>query len=91
MSESNECLNELKKRFPKSANDNGVKMLMKDITSAFETEKDDASVRLGPSLTEKEIKLRSAAKDYKEWFVGHCNTTTDIKEVRAVSTHPFIQ
>lgn len=80
VTESNECLNELKKRFPKSANDNGVKMLMKDITSAIESEKDDSSDRIGLSLTEKEIKLRSAAKDYKEWFVGHCNTTTDIKE-----------
>lgn len=80
VTESNECLNELKKRFPKSANDNGVKMLMKDITSAIESEKDDSSDRIGLSLTEKEIQLRSAAKDYKEWFVGHCNTTTDIKE-----------
>lgn len=80
VSESSECLNELKKRFPKSANDNGVKMLMKDISSAVESEKGDGADRLALSLTEKEIQLRSAAKDYKEWFVGHCNTTTDIKE-----------
>lgn len=80
VTESNDCLNELKKRFPKSANDNGVKMLMKDISSAVESEKSDATDRIGLNLTEKEIQLRSAAKDYKEWFVGHCNTTTDIKE-----------
>lgn len=80
VTESNECLNELKKRFPKSANDNGVKMLMKDINIAMEVEKSDANRRFTLSLTENEIQLRSAAKDYKEWFVGHCNTTTDIKE-----------
>lgn len=80
--ESQECLNELKKRFPKSADDNGVKMLMKDISSAMAIDKRDEIERLleQVELTKKEVQLRSAAKDYKEWFVGHCNTTTDIKE-----------
>ncbi|KAJ6648158.1 WD and tetratricopeptide repeats protein 1, partial [Pseudolycoriella hygida] len=63
-----------------TADDSGVKMLMKDITSAMESEKTDSTDRIMLKLTEKEIALRSEAKDYKEWFVGHCNTTTDIKE-----------
>ncbi len=82
MAESTECLNQLKERFPDLRDDRYVRMLMKDISRAMELEKGDAddADRIGPSLTEKEIQLRSAAKDYKEWFVGHCNTTTDIKE-----------
>lgn len=80
VNESNDCLNELKIRFPKSANDNGVKMLMKDIISAMEAEKGNDTGRGIMTYTEKEIQLRLTAKDYKEWFVGHCNTTTDIKE-----------
>lgn len=80
VTESNDCLEELKIRFPKTADDIGVKMLMKDISSAIEGEKGDSADRMELSYTEKEIQLRIAAKDYKEWFVGHCNTTTDIKE-----------
>lgn len=83
VNESNDCLNELKIRFPKSANDIGVKMLMKDISSAMESEKGDNNAnrdRTRLIYTDKEIQLRTTAKDYKDWFVGHCNTTTDIKE-----------
>ncbi|KAI4458640.1 wd repeat domain-containing family [Holotrichia oblita] len=34
-----------------------------------------------PSMTKQEKDLRAASKDYELRFVGHCNTTTDIKEV----------
>lgn len=34
-----------------------------------------------PSVTKQEKELRAASKDYDLRFVGHCNTTTDIKEV----------
>lgn len=33
-----------------------------------------------PVTSEKELYWRSLAQDYAERFVGHCNTTTDIKE-----------
>lgn len=80
VTESSKCLNELKKRFPKQANDNGVKALMKDISIALDSEKSEGTEIIGIRLTDRELKLRSEAKDYKGWFVGHCNTTTDIKE-----------
>lgn len=33
-----------------------------------------------PTLPDQEIKLRDAAIDFQSSYLGHCNTTTDIKE-----------
>lgn len=32
-----------------------------------------------PNLPEQELKLRDAAIDFETRYLGHCNTTTDIK------------
>lgn len=76
---SNDCLRELKKRFPSHECDQSVKMLEQDINQAL-------SSRAAPNresnekLSENELYWRNAAKDYSQRYIGHCNTKTDIKE-----------
>lgn len=79
--EAEMCLKELIARFPNYANNHGVLVLRKEIQMSAENKKNEQSdsfTLLDLSKTEEE--LRSKAKDYKERFIGHCNTTTDIKE-----------
>ncbi|CAH2085043.1 unnamed protein product [Euphydryas editha] len=81
--ESQECLNYFKDRFPRFAESHAVFLLQKDINMALEmleTKSDEASEEEGQSGSDLERQLRSSALDYKCRFVGHCNTTTDIKE-----------
>lgn len=98
--EAQECLNEIRSRFPDYANNHGVLMLNKDIETALEKKETNGN---GTTVTELELSenekvgsrnfwvfgfnffflmqyWRSLARDYKERFVGHCNTKTDIKE-----------
>lgn len=79
LKEANVCLEELKKRFPNYSNNHGVMMLKKDIDSALEN-KCQTNCPPDNNNSQNEQYWKSVAMDYKERFVGHCNTTTDIKE-----------
>ncbi|GAB0097419.1 Tetratricopeptide repeat [Sergentomyia squamirostris] len=82
ISEASQCLAELKSRFPEYAQSYGVQMLEQDIERAVK-QPNSTSSQDGPDLfdlSENEIFWRSSAKDYRDRFMGHCNTTTDIKE-----------
>ncbi|XP_026318879.1 WD and tetratricopeptide repeats protein 1 [Hyposmocoma kahamanoa] len=84
--EASECLKYFKDKFPRHATSHAVFLLQKDITVALDNiERQPDDVRnsndedsQSTSLLERE--LRKTALDYKHRFVGHCNTTTDIKE-----------
>lgn len=79
--EAVKSLEELKSRFPTYASNYGVMMLQKDIDLACGRAPNVALTWYhGLEMSENEKYWRSGAKDYKERFVGHCNTTTDIKE-----------
>lgn len=72
-------INRALKRASKSKNDN----LFTDNRS-FQLYVDDKNNSLsanGGNLCEQEKVWRSEASDFKQRFCGHCNTTTDIKEV----------
>lgn len=86
--EADECLKELIRRFPNYANNHGVLMLNKDIkenrqTTPSQQQQQQSSVAdllARGEMTDDEFYWRCKAKDYDSRFVGHCNTTTDIKE-----------
>ncbi|XP_026488710.1 WD and tetratricopeptide repeats protein 1 isoform X2 [Vanessa tameamea] len=81
--EAHECLLYFKDKFPKHAESHAVFLLQKDINVALETmetQPDEATEEDGQSGSVLERQLRSSALDYKCRFLGHCNTTTDIKE-----------
>ncbi|XP_047531027.1 WD and tetratricopeptide repeats protein 1 isoform X2 [Vanessa atalanta] len=81
--EAHECLLYFKDKFPKHAESHAVFLLQKDINVALETmetQPDEATEEDGQSGSALERQLRSSALDYKCRFLGHCNTTTDIKE-----------
>ncbi|CAO1378053.1 unnamed protein product [Diamesa serratosioi] len=78
---SNECLQELKRRFASHVDNHGVMMLERDINEALlnrtVTGPEERSIN---KLSDNEIFWRADAKDFKERFIGHCNVKTDIKE-----------
>ncbi|XP_073845069.1 WD and tetratricopeptide repeats 1 [Musca autumnalis] len=87
--DADECLKELIRRFPSYANNHGVLMLNKDIKENRQTtpshqqqqqQSPVADLLARGEMSDEEYYWRCKAKDYKERFVGHCNTTTDIKE-----------
>ncbi|GBP39649.1 WD and tetratricopeptide repeats protein 1 [Eumeta japonica] len=83
--EAHECLLYFKDKFPRHANSHAVFLLQKDINVALEnieTQPDEVSSDgdEGQATSALERQLRSAALDYSQRFLGHCNTTTDIKE-----------
>ncbi|XP_065366918.1 WD and tetratricopeptide repeats protein 1 [Calliphora vicina] len=87
--EADECLKELIRRFPNYANNHGVLMLNKDIKENRQTTPQQhqqqqhspgADILDRGEMTNDEFYWRCKAKDYSQRFVGHCNTTTDIKE-----------
>ncbi|XP_017468152.1 PREDICTED: WD and tetratricopeptide repeats protein 1 [Rhagoletis zephyria] len=86
--EADECLKELIIRFPSYANNHGIMMLHKDIkenrqmTQSQQQQQHVSDQQHYNCLerTDAEYQWRSKAKDYSKRFVGHCNTTTDIKE-----------
>ncbi|XP_045499003.1 WD and tetratricopeptide repeats protein 1 isoform X2 [Colias croceus] len=81
--EAHECLLYFKDKFPKHATSHAVFLLQKDINVALEsmeTQPDEASEEEGQTGSALERQLRSSALDYSHRFLGHCNTTTDIKE-----------
>ncbi|XP_013100604.2 WD and tetratricopeptide repeats protein 1 isoform X1 [Stomoxys calcitrans] len=87
--DADECLKELIRRFPSYANNHGVLMLNKDIRENCQTNSSSsqqheqfavADFLARGEMTDEEFNWRCKAKDYKERLLGHCNTTTDIKE-----------
>ncbi|XP_055637700.1 WD and tetratricopeptide repeats protein 1 isoform X2 [Toxorhynchites rutilus septentrionalis] len=88
------CLAELMKRFPSYAKNHGVLMLDKDIEAAIEKQKQRQRERTQEAETdqfsENELAWRAAALDYKDRFVGHCNTKTDIKEANYFGDSNYI-
>ncbi|CAB3254277.1 unnamed protein product [Arctia plantaginis] len=82
--EAHECLLYFKDKFPRHANSHAVFLLQKDINVALESmetqpdEAGDTEENQPTSLLERQ--LRTSALDYSQRFLGHCNTTTDIKE-----------
>lgn len=84
--EANDCLDEMRRRFPDYVNNHGVMILNRDIEQALENKKrEDAGVnatnsRLMEQVSGKEQFWRQQAKDFKERFVGSVNAKTDIKE-----------
>ncbi|KAL5285981.1 WDTC1 family protein [Megaselia abdita] len=75
------CLEELLSRFPSCSKDHGVMMLKKDITKFKDGKPNGGTL---DEVSQNEIFWRQNIKDYKERFVGHCNTTTDIKEANFI-------
>ncbi|XP_050678635.1 WD and tetratricopeptide repeats protein 1 isoform X3 [Leptidea sinapis] len=81
--EAQECLTYFKDKFPKHATSHAVFLLQKDITVALDVPSNSPEEGVPEEErqnSELERQLRSAALDYKYRFLGHCNTTTDIKE-----------
>ncbi|CAD7011588.1 WD and tetratricopeptide repeats protein 1 [Ceratitis capitata] len=91
--EADECLKELITRFPSYANNHGIMMLHKDIKDNRQMlQSQMQQIQSAPiptneqshytfiERTDAEYQWRSKAKDYSKRYVGHCNTTTDIKE-----------
>ncbi|XP_061713918.1 WD and tetratricopeptide repeats protein 1 [Cydia pomonella] len=87
--EAHECLLYFKDKFPRHASSHAVFLLQKDINVALdtvETQADEAPSAAPGEAEENqptsvlERQLRAAALDYSQRFLGHCNTTTDIKE-----------
>lgn len=76
--DADECLKELVRRFPNYSNNHGVMMLRKDIVESRDSKIEYTYDPVEFPVTE--WRRRSKAKDYHKRFVGHCNTTTDIKE-----------
>ncbi|XP_077295822.1 WD and tetratricopeptide repeats 1 [Arctopsyche grandis] len=83
--EAHECLIYFKDKFPKQANAHAVWLLQKDInlalnnleSSAFADEQNDYDLE---PVSQSERQLRVSSNDYCHRYLGHCNTTTDIKE-----------
>jgi WD and tetratricopeptide repeats protein 1 len=73
-------LEELKRRFPIYAKNHGVMMLKKDITMEQQQRNKKEERPSRNEYSENEAHWRRLAKDYKDRFVGHCNSKTDIKE-----------
>ncbi|XP_076250174.1 WD and tetratricopeptide repeats protein 1-like isoform X2 [Rhynchophorus ferrugineus] len=62
---------------------NKAKLIREDILSARNSPKESAEVsemKDFGKIDDEEVKKRLASKDYDLRFLGHCNTTTDIKE-----------
>ncbi|KAL0830294.1 hypothetical protein ABMA28_002494 [Loxostege sticticalis] len=91
--EAHECLLYFKDKFPKHATSHAVFLLQKDINVALEgmeqphpDEVPEANTKTSGESDEAhstsvlERQLRASALDYEQRFLGHCNTTTDIKE-----------
>ncbi|XP_075975087.1 WD and tetratricopeptide repeats 1 [Anticarsia gemmatalis] len=83
--EAHECLLYFKDKFPRHATSHAVFLLQKDINVALEnmeTQPDEATGDNEDSqaTSHLERQLRTSALDYSQRFLGHCNTTTDIKE-----------
>ncbi|XP_022827850.1 WD and tetratricopeptide repeats protein 1 isoform X1 [Spodoptera litura] len=83
--EAHECLLYFKDKFPRHATSHAVFLLQKDINVALEnmeTTPDEAAAEAEDSQPTSvlERQLRGAALDYSQRLLGHCNTTTDIKE-----------
>ncbi|KAI8421414.1 hypothetical protein MSG28_009489 [Choristoneura fumiferana] len=83
--EAHECLLYFKDKFPRHNASHAVFLLQKDINVALDTV--DTQPDEAPGEAEEnqptsvlERQLRAAAVDYSQRFLGHCNTTTDIKE-----------
>ncbi|XP_068633873.1 WD and tetratricopeptide repeats protein 1 isoform X2 [Battus philenor] len=87
--EAHECLLYFKDKFPKHASSHAVFLLQKDINVALDNMEtqpdevgnsaaDESEEHLPTSVLERQ--LRAGALDYSRRFLGHCNTTTDIKE-----------
>ncbi|GLV31906.1 adipose [Carabus blaptoides fortunei] len=65
-------------RFGEYANSAQVLSLRSDLSRPVKPETEDTDDV--PNLPEQELKLRDAAIDFETRYLGHCNTTTDIKE-----------
>ncbi|XP_051158774.1 WD and tetratricopeptide repeats protein 1 [Leptopilina boulardi] len=66
------------KKFPEYCHHQSLKALKKDIKEALNSTRE--SFPSPPEVSPSEKQWRRDAKDYKQRFCGHCNTTTDIKE-----------
>ncbi|PAA81246.1 hypothetical protein BOX15_Mlig014346g1 [Macrostomum lignano] len=75
--EAQQCVNQFRQRFPQHAQSSSFKEL---VSSLEKLESGQAAHSQPLQLTEAERQLRKNALDLRERFVGHCNTTTDIKE-----------
>ncbi|GBP15809.1 WD and tetratricopeptide repeats protein 1 [Eumeta japonica] len=88
LQDADECLKELMRRFPGYATNHGVIMLNDDIKENMQTILQQQQEQRRPAvdmldrgeMSDDEFYWRCKAKDYTQRFVGHCNTTTDIKE-----------
>ncbi|XP_033227505.1 WD and tetratricopeptide repeats protein 1 [Belonocnema kinseyi] len=76
--EAYHVIEKFQKKFPEYSNNQSCRALKKDIKEAINSGKEAVQSPTQLSLFEK--KWRMNAKDYKQRFCGHCNTTTDIKE-----------
>ncbi|XP_058129120.1 WD and tetratricopeptide repeats protein 1-like [Anopheles ziemanni] len=89
------CLDELIKRFPSYAKNQGVLLLGKDIGIELDKQRVRASesrfsIYEGNYFHDKEKGWRAKATDYEKRFVGHCNTKTDIKEANYFGDSNYI-
>ncbi|OWR48369.1 hypothetical protein KGM_200590B, partial [Danaus plexippus plexippus] len=78
--EAHECLLYFKDKFPKHASSHAVFLLQKDIKVALKTLERDEGDDDSQAGSPLERQLRMSSLDYSSRFLGHCNTTTDIKE-----------
>lgn len=57
-----------------------VKLILDVLNNSKQEEENDSERAAEAVLSDVEKQLRMEARDYELRFVGHCNTTTDIKE-----------
>uniref|UniRef100_H2ZN13 Anaphase-promoting complex subunit 4 WD40 domain-containing protein n=1 Tax=Ciona savignyi TaxID=51511 RepID=H2ZN13_CIOSA len=79
LTEAQECLRDLKEKFPDFRNNRALVALERDVKSAIKQDKTKETKRRHIMLGD-ESDLRNSAFDYTKRYCGHCNTTTDIKE-----------
>lgn len=75
--EASDWLEYFCKVHPECMNSKQVKTIRDEILSL---KKADIEEHPEKALSDEEKQLRSESRDYESRFLGHCNTTTDIKE-----------
>lgn len=66
-----------RQRFTEHANSTEITVLRAELAKSQKPDVEELEET--PTLPDQEIKLRDAAIDFQSRYLGHCNTTTDIK------------
>ncbi|XP_043265307.1 WD and tetratricopeptide repeats protein 1-like isoform X2 [Colletes gigas] len=79
--EADKVIKDFQQKFPKYASNSACEALRMDIEEAIDSGRDHYMNQSVIQVSEYEQAWQHNTIDYKMRFYGHCNTTTDIKEV----------